>query len=246
MTILQRISTTALAILMAVATGVTAETTTTVQTDELAQTIAACGKPVRDYSSPAEQKTRVLGYHKATLWFGSTKNGGWAFQGWSESADASVTLGRDGVVKRLPCFAKVIPHLELVAPPAAPPVVDTYWASGTNSTGGTTGVLVALWGVGAILYFIPWIVAAQRGVRDQAGIIIVNLLLGWTILGWVGALVWAVSAKTAEHHKETVQQESEASTAGYWVKPGSPAVTDTVVPALPVVGGQSESDSVWM
>jgi Superinfection immunity protein len=109
-----------------------------------------------------------------------------------------------------------------------------------------TGVLVALWGVGAILYFIPWIVAAQRGVRDQAGIIIVNLLLGWTILGRVGALVWAVSAKTVEHHRETVQQGGEAPTADHWVKPGSPAVADTVVQALPVAGGRSESDSVWL
>jgi hypothetical protein len=127
------------AILLVMATGTVAQTTTTAQTDELAQTIAACGKPVRDYF-PAEQKTRILSYHRATLWFGGTKNGGWAFQGWSESADDSVTLGRDGVVKRFPCFAKVIPHLE----PVAPPVVDTYWASGTNSTGGHWGPCGAL------------------------------------------------------------------------------------------------------
>lgn len=42
-----------------------------------------------------------------------------------------------------------------------------------------------------VLYILPSIVSAARTTRNTAGIIILNLLLGWTLLGWVGALVWA-------------------------------------------------------
>jgi hypothetical protein len=41
------------------------------------------------------------------------------------------------------------------------------------------------------IYFIPSAVAS--GKKHIAGIFILNLFLGWTFLGWVIALVWAVS-----------------------------------------------------
>jgi T4 superinfection immunity protein len=44
------------------------------------------------------------------------------------------------------------------------------------------------------LYFLPTIVAGCRRHPNQAGIVILNLFLGWTFVGWVIALVWAVSA----------------------------------------------------
>ena len=48
-------------------------------------------------------------------------------------------------------------------------------------------------GILLLLYFLPTIVADQRRVRHLAGILILNLFLGWTMLGWIGALIWAVS-----------------------------------------------------
>jgi len=44
----------------------------------------------------------------------------------------------------------------------------------------------------APLYFLPFIVALVRGKRNSLAILLLNLLLGWTLIGWVGALVWAV------------------------------------------------------
>jgi hypothetical protein len=41
------------------------------------------------------------------------------------------------------------------------------------------------------VYFIPAIVAAWRGHHNTAAIVVLNLFLGWTVLGWVFALVWA-------------------------------------------------------
>jgi len=46
--------------------------------------------------------------------------------------------------------------------------------------------------LGIAIYAIPTIVAAIRRHRNLAAIFVINLFLGWTLLGWVGALVWAV------------------------------------------------------
>jgi len=40
------------------------------------------------------------------------------------------------------------------------------------------------------LYILPTILAWKKQHRIQ--ILLLNLLLGWTVLGWVGALVWAL------------------------------------------------------
>lgn len=42
------------------------------------------------------------------------------------------------------------------------------------------------------LYLLPSILALTMNNKNKVGIILVNLLLGWTFLGWVGALVWVV------------------------------------------------------
>jgi hypothetical protein len=43
------------------------------------------------------------------------------------------------------------------------------------------------------IYFLPWIVAYRRNHPSGGGIIALNLLLGWTFIGWVISLVWALS-----------------------------------------------------
>ena len=52
-----------------------------------------------------------------------------------------------------------------------------------------TIIIVFVWG--ASLYFVPSFTA--RGKKHRQGIAALNLFLGWTILGWVGALAWALS-----------------------------------------------------
>jgi hypothetical protein len=42
-----------------------------------------------------------------------------------------------------------------------------------------------------VIYFLPAIVAGRRRHPNGAAIFLLNLFLGWTILGWVMALVWA-------------------------------------------------------
>jgi uncharacterized membrane protein YqaE (UPF0057 family) len=43
------------------------------------------------------------------------------------------------------------------------------------------------------IYFIPSISAKMRKHPKTEAILALNLLLGWTILGWIGALIWAMN-----------------------------------------------------
>ena len=47
-------------------------------------------------------------------------------------------------------------------------------------------VLISL--IGLAIYFIPSLVARARGKRNRRAIYALNLLAGWTIGGWIGAL----------------------------------------------------------
>ncbi len=49
-----------------------------------------------------------------------------------------------------------------------------------------------IFGFGFVLYFLPAIIALARNKRDTTSILLLNLFLGWTAIGWVIALVWAV------------------------------------------------------
>jgi hypothetical protein len=44
------------------------------------------------------------------------------------------------------------------------------------------------------IYFLPAIIAGHRHLHDRTAITLLNLLLGWTFIGWVVALIWAVTA----------------------------------------------------
>lgn len=41
------------------------------------------------------------------------------------------------------------------------------------------------------LYFVPSIVAVARKVTHQGSVIVINVFLGWTFIGWVVALAMA-------------------------------------------------------
>lgn len=54
------------------------------------------------------------------------------------------------------------------------------------------------------LYFLPSIVALRRHSATTAAAVVLNVFLGWTVLGWVVALALAVSGTSKapqEHHK---------------------------------------------
>jgi hypothetical protein len=45
-----------------------------------------------------------------------------------------------------------------------------------------------------LIYFLPTLIASKRKHPQTNAIFGLNLFLGWTFLGWVGALVWCATA----------------------------------------------------
>lgn len=58
----------------------------------------------------------------------------------------------------------------------------------------TTKVVAIIVAIVTGLYMLPWAIAAVRDVRHWS-VFWVNLLLGWTIIGWIVALVMALRAQ---------------------------------------------------
>lgn len=59
-------------------------------------------------------------------------------------------------------------------------------------------------------YFIPTFVAMNRDHRQAGAIAVLNLLLGWTLVGWVAALVWAATATSPASPVTVAAPASEA------------------------------------
>jgi hypothetical protein len=45
------------------------------------------------------------------------------------------------------------------------------------------------------VYFLPTSIASERQHRERTAIFVLNLLLGWTFVGWVAALVWSLTSQ---------------------------------------------------
>jgi hypothetical protein len=41
------------------------------------------------------------------------------------------------------------------------------------------------------IYFAPTIIAFRRGKQNRFPIGLVNLVMGWTAIGWIGTMAWA-------------------------------------------------------
>ncbi len=49
-----------------------------------------------------------------------------------------------------------------------------------------------------LLYLIPSFVAAARNHDKRVVIFALNLVLGWTVIGWIGALIWSLTRPRKE------------------------------------------------
>ena len=55
-------------------------------------------------------------------------------------------------------------------------------------TGAQVFVVIAL-----LLYFIPTVIAYNKHKKNAGAICALNVFLGWTFIGWVASLVWALT-----------------------------------------------------
>ena len=51
--------------------------------------------------------------------------------------------------------------------------------------------VILIWVFGTLTYFLPTIVAVAHKKKQILSIILLNIFAGWTLIGWLVALVWA-------------------------------------------------------
>lgn len=54
--------------------------------------------------------------------------------------------------------------------------------------------------LGVAIYFLPTLIAAARQTHNSVGIFFLNLLLGWTGIGWIIALIIALCSSPWPRH----------------------------------------------
>jgi T4 superinfection immunity protein len=64
------------------------------------------------------------------------------------------------------------------------------------------GFGLVLFILAAIFYFIPTVIACKRNAGHTGTIFLINLLFGWTVLGWIAALIWAVVETPIEYAQD--------------------------------------------
>jgi hypothetical protein len=76
--------------------------------------------------------------------------------------------------------------------------IPLYWGGSNNWFPIGWSPLVGLpFGLfGLAVYLLPTIVAALRHAKSMVGIVLLNVLLGWTFIGWIIALIWSLTGKT--------------------------------------------------
>ena len=61
-------------------------------------------------------------------------------------------------------------------------------ANGADAPLGIVGVVVLFF-----LYFLPTLIAKSRKKANTGAVFALNFFLGWSLVGWVVALVWALA-----------------------------------------------------
>jgi hypothetical protein len=67
-------------------------------------------------------------------------------------------------------------------------MIDVLAQAGGDSDGTGGALLIVL----IVLYFVPTILAMLRRVPNVGSVMVINLFLGWSLIGWVVALAMAV------------------------------------------------------
>jgi len=72
---------------------------------------------------------------------------------------------------------------------------------------------VVLFLVALPLYLLPAIIAGARNkTSGTAGVVLLNIFFGWTLIGWLAAFIWACTGRTVaddqrdeRRHQETLK-----------------------------------------
>ncbi len=84
--------------------------------------------------------------------------------------------------------------------------------SGLFGMGAGMGIVIMLLLI--VMYFLPWIIAANRNHHQTGAIAVLNIFLGWSFLGWVIALIWSLTAVLPTEGKRRESYVEAASSSG--------------------------------
>jgi len=96
-------------------------------------------------------------------------------------------------------------------------LAQTYNDAASTAAGGVAVIFVMImWFlfvvVGLAAYLIPTVIAIMRKKQNIAVIVVINILLGWSFVGWVVALVMALSNDQVQQITIVNQQGQNPST----------------------------------
>lgn len=75
-------------------------------------------------------------------------------------------------------------------------------------------ITLALWAFMIALYMLPGLIARSRKHPHAARILVMNFFTGWTVLGWIGCLIWVfVPPPVAPHSSQGPMSSNGASLA---------------------------------
>jgi hypothetical protein len=66
--------------------------------------------------------------------------------------------------------------------------------------------------IGLGFYFLPTIIAQIRSTKRAATIFAVNLIFGWTVVGWIAAVIWALGQQPSPEGEPASSCPMEADT----------------------------------
>ena len=95
----------------------------------------------------------------------------------------------------------------------------------SSASGLGTAILLVIVILGIGIYFIPTIVAFTRGVTNAGSVFVINLLLGWSIIGWAIALAMAVKTNMTQVHVVTTNVNTSPSPRSSRTYPPPPATS---------------------
>lgn len=59
-----------------------------------------------------------------------------------------------------------------------------------------------------LLYVLPFVIGAYRRVDKITRLFVVNIFLGWTVIGWFIALVWAIFEPSYKEKKKKKKKKN--------------------------------------
>jgi TPR repeat protein len=142
------------------------------------------------FRKAAEQRIAISQYMLGVI----NENGEGVPQNYAEARNWYRTAADQGHAQAQAALAAL--NERLSAPSAQPvgSVQQTQSGSETTDADVYRVVAVLILVAGLIIYFLPSIIANARHHNNAMAIFALNLLLGWTLLGWVAAIVWALTA----------------------------------------------------